>query len=205
MAKRPESQEIADIAENVSVHFSPDGVQIPTSADSVAMRELTDDVLRGLGESGDAFADALAVAEAVYGAVTDFAEEMGSGFQLLQDKRPLVGKKLLFLKWGFTSGDYGVFCSAAVVTADGGKFIVNDGSTGICTQLRELSMKTGKFGGSVAPRGLRESSYTTCQGCGQPRTVFDNTCSNVLKNGSVCNDTDVARGTGNTYYIDLSA
>lgn len=205
MAKRPESREIAEIAENVSVHFSPDRVQIPTSIDSSAMQELTDDVLRGLGQTGDAFADAVAVAEAVYGAVTDFSEEMGSGFQLLQDKAALVGKKLLFLKWSFTPGDFGVFCSAAVITADGGKFIVNDGSTGICTQLRELSIKTGRFGGSVAQRGLRESSYATCQACGQPRSSFDETCTNTLKNGSVCGNTDTARGTGNTYYIDLSA
>jgi hypothetical protein len=205
MAKRPENDEIAEIAENVSVHFSPDGVQIPTSTDMAVMRELTDDVLRGIGETGDAFADAVAIAEQLYGGVQELAEEFGSGFQLLADKTTLVGKKFLLLKWTFTNGDHGVFCSAAVVTVDGGKYIVNDGSTGICTQLREYSIKHGRFGGFVATRGLRASQYATCKGCGQPRTAFDNTCSNTLKNGSTCGDNDTARGTGSTYYLDLSA
>lgn len=206
MAKRPENNEIAEIAENVSVHFSRDGVQVPTSADSSLMRELTDDVLRGIGETGNAFEDAMAVASQLYGDVKEFAEEMGTGFQLTQDKSILVGKKFLALKWNFNSqGDYGVFVSLACITPDGAKLIINDGSTGICTQLREYSIKTGRFGGMVAPRGLRESSYTTCKGCGQPRTRFDETCENTLGNGSQCGNTDTDRGTGNTYYIDLSA
>lgn len=205
MAKREAASEAPEIAENVSVRYSPEGVAIPTSADMSVMRELSDDVMRQIGSTGDAFADAMAIAEQLYGSVKEVQEEFGSGFQLTSEKNSLVGKKFLLLKWNFTQGDYGVFVSAAVVTADGAKLIINDGSTGICHQLRDFSMKTGRFGGFVAPRGLRTSSYTTCKSCGKPRSNFDEVCANVLNNGSACGDTDTGRGTGETYYLDLSA
>lgn len=206
MAKRQDNGENLEIAENVSVHTSRDGVLVPTSTDSSIMRELTDDVLRRIGETGNAFDDAVAIATQQYGELKEFADEMGTGFQLTQDKSMLVGKKFLALKWNFNSqGDYGVFVSVACVTADGGKYIINDGSTGICAQLLEYSTKSGRFGGILAPRGLRESSYATCKACGQPRTAFDETCENTMSNGSVCGNTDTDRGTGATYYVDLSA
>jgi hypothetical protein len=205
MAKRQNDDSAQAAAEGVEVRISRDGVAIPTSADTSVMRELTDDVLRGIGDTGDAFADALAIAEQLYGSVQDITEEFGTGFELVSDKNSLVGVKFVLLKWNFTQGDFGVFVSAAVVTAKGRKYILNDGSTGICQQLREFSMRTGKFGGFVAPRGLRSSQYATCQACGKPRSSFDETCPGILQNGSVCGDTNTARGTGSTYYLDTAA
>lgn len=166
---------------------------------------LTDDVLRNIGSTGDAFADALAIAEQLYGTVPAISEEFGNGFSIVEDKGVLVGKKFLLLKWGFSQGDFGVFCSAAVVTADGGKYILNDGSTGICDTLREFSTRTQRYGGFVAQRGLRVSQYATCKACGKPRSSLDDTCSNILGNGSECADSSVERGTGQTFYLDMAA
>ena len=205
MAKNVEAVKTPEIAENVTVQIARDGAIIPKSTDSERMRDLTDDVMRGIGETGDAFADAVAIAEQLYGSVQELAEEFGSGFQLIETKAALVGKKFLLLKWNFTQGDYGVYVSAAVVTAEGGKYIINDGSTGVCQQLHEYSVKHGKFGGFIASRGLRESTYATCKACGAPRSSFDETCANQLPNGSTCGDADTARGAGNTFYLDLSA
>jgi len=210
MAKRngntPENT--PELPENVSgrMGFYGDLIPVPRADADSALANMNDDTLRGIGSSGDAFADALALAEAAFGSVETVTEIMGNGFALLpkDDKGKLVGNKLLFLKWGFNDGDFGLFCSVAVVTADGQKYIVNDGSSGICGQLHQYTIKSGRFGGLVAPRGLRESTYSTCVSCGKPRSQFDETCSNVLDNGSACGNTDTKRGTGTTYYIDLS-
>lgn len=172
---------------------------------TVSMNDLTDDVMRAIGTTGDAFADAMNIAEQIYGTVPEIAEEIGNGFALLDDKNKLVGTPLVLLKWAFSNGDFGVFCSAAVVTKDGGKYIVNDGSTGLCTQLREYSVNTNRYGGVVAKRGFRESTYSTCKGCGKPRSSMDDTCTATLKNGSVCGDSDTSRGTGQTFYLDTAA
>lgn len=204
MAKRQTDEIMDNLPENVHVQTARNGVAIPVNADSSIIRELTDDVLRQIGGTGDAFADAMQIAEQLYGEVRSVAEDFGSGFQLTPDKNELVGKKFVLLKWSFTQGDFGVFASAALVTADGKKLIINDGSTGLCEQLRQYSIKTGKFGGYVAPRGLRTSSYATCKGCGQPRSAFDEICTGTLVNGSQCGDASVDRGTGQTYYLDLS-
>lgn len=210
MAKRngKNSGEAPDINENVSAHYGLYGDLIPRpyAASDEAVANLNDDTLRSIGSSGDAFADALALAEAAFGGVEVVTDIMGNGFTLLpkDDKAKLVGEKLLFLKWGFSDGDFGLFTSVAVVTGKGEKYIVNDGSAGICGQLHQYTIKSGRFGGLIAPRGLRESTYTTCVSCGKPRSQYDETCSNVLDNGSACGNTDTKRGTGTTYYIDLS-
>lgn len=166
---------------------------------------ITDDVLRGIGYSGDAFADALAAAEAAYGTVQSIAEEFGNGFAVLKDKSVLVGKKFLMLKWGFSQGDYGMFASVAVVTVDGGKYILNDGSTGICRDLHTFSVQHGRYGGFIAENGLRVSQYATCVSCGRPRSSLDDdVCAVILPNGSECGDASTQRGSGETYYLDYS-
>jgi hypothetical protein len=162
---------------------------------------MEDDALRGV----DSFAAALALAEQTYGDVLSFSGEMGNGFRILQDKAQLVSVRCLFLNWRFSEGDFGVFVSAAVVTEDGSKYIVNDGSTGMYADLMEYSARTGRFGGMVADNGLRVSEYATCTGCNSPRPSRVEVCTNTLHNGSVCGDTDTGRGLSTTYYVDLSA
>jgi len=110
------------------------------------------------------------------------ATDLGSGFAVLDtdQKRRLVGVPLLFLFWGFNKGDQGDFVSAHVVQTDMrgqvvGKFIINDGSTGILNQLREYTNRTGSMQGLFAPKGLRASDYTYTDektGEDKPATTF---------------------------------
>lgn len=197
MATAKDRTEFRDVAENVSVQFAADGTRI--IADNSV--EITDDMLRGI----TSFEDALAMAEATFGDVLSFSDEMGNGFRILQDKNLLIGKRAVFYNWRFSEGDFGVFVSAAVVTTDNQKWILNDGGTGIYADLMEYSARTGRFGGMIAPNGLRVSEYATCNGCNGPRPARVETCNNTLHNGSVCGDTDSGRGMSTTYYVDLSA
>jgi hypothetical protein len=165
---------------------------------------INDDFMRKLGTvSGNAFDDALAIATAMGAEVKSFATEMGTGFAVLSQmgKANLVGVKCLFLKWKFSEGDYGdEYVNVAVLTPDGGKYILNDGSTGICKQLREYTDRTASSTYMLADKGLRESSYATCAGkdCNKPRDARDEEC-------EYCGDATAKRGTATTYYIDLAA
>jgi hypothetical protein len=192
------AKEVTDVAENVAVGFATDGSRI-ISDTSVS---LSDDSLREV----TTFEEALALAEQTYGNVLSFSDEMGNGFKILQDKSKLVGVRALFLNWRFSEGNFGTFVSAAVVTSDTNeKWILNDGGSGIHADLMEYSARTGRFGGMIAPNGLRVSEYTTCNSCNAPRPSRLEVCTNTLHNGSKCGDTDTGRGISTTHYVDLSA
>jgi len=162
-----------------------------------ALAELSDDILRQIGSSGNAFADFEALSAALYGDLLDVSKEFGNGFNILTDKTALVGKKIGILKARQIMGDYGVFVSMTVITEDGGKYIVNDGSTGIAQQIKDFYQRTGRDGGFVVNNGFRLSEYDTCGNCGKPRNKTEEEC-------DVCGDVNPNRGTGRTYYLDLS-
>lgn len=94
------------------------------------------------------------------------ADELGNGFTVLgkDDKRRLVGVPFVILSFDFTPGDYGAdFVSAMIVTKGGEKLIVNDGSSGVCAQLRDIAARMppgAKHRGIVCKHGLRASDYT---------------------------------------------
>lgn len=160
----------------------------PSTYDRDALRELND------------FDAAVAMATAAHGPIDD-ASDLGDGFALLKDdgKGRLVNVPLLFMEWSFYPGDFGSQFVAARVMArnpDGGisKYIVNDGSTGICDQLAAFSKRTGKYGGLLAKRGLRVSDYSYCEMCAKVQ----------------CDNPDSHRAMGKhkraeTYYIDTAA
>lgn len=135
----------------------------------IAKPDLTNEQLRNL----QSWEDVQALINAEFGGAIDAAGELGDGFALLDNKRSLEGIPLIFLTWDFrTSTKYqeevngeiqpGVFVSARVVaqTPVGlKKYIINDGSTGIRDQLKELTARTGRQGGLTAKLGLRASDY----------------------------------------------
>lgn len=148
----------------------------------------------------NSFADALALAETMNETVLSISEELGSGFALLDDKDKLVKTDFVVIQWRFTAGDFGGFVSAACVTAGGDKFIINDGSTGIMSQLMELSNKHKRFGGLRVHSGLRKSAYPTCPECGRPMSRDEIECSNEK-----CAYEGDKRSQGTTFYLDTSA
>lgn len=94
-------------------------------------------------------------------AAVQAAEAIGSDQfgPILTDKNQLVGEPFVAVKWNFYPGEFGEFVSMWVLTNDDAKYIVNDGSTGICAQLRALTDNNGQDGMLVCPKGLRRSDY----------------------------------------------
>ena len=138
-----------------------------TTTDVVTYTDMSDESLRAL----TSFDEALALATDVHGGVEVAADVLGNGFAILKDenKYRLVGVPLLFLDWRFNQGDMGEFVSAYVVARneDGtiAKYVLNDGSSGICKTLRTYTDNTGRSGGLAARHGLRFSDYIYCSEC----------------------------------------
>lgn len=106
------------------------------------------------------FEDVLNLATARDIPTVDSATVIGDGFTLLDNKEKarLIGVPMLVLGWRFAQGDHGEFVSAHVMTKNNEKFILNDGSTGIYQQLRELT-DSGNTGVLACRNGLRRSDY----------------------------------------------
>lgn len=146
------------------------------TAQEIARRELADMVpeIMGGGSHFDedalrelsSFDAAIALATAAHGDMLDASDELGDGFTLLgkDDKGRLENVPMLLLEWAFRPGDFGTpFVSVRVAArqSDGsvGKYIINDGSTGIAEQLARFTKKTGKMGNLLVKGGLRKSEY----------------------------------------------
>jgi hypothetical protein len=141
-----------------------------------------DDTLQAIAS----FDDALRLLADTETPIVDASQVIGNGFAILNDKAILQGIKVLFLSWRFNRGDMGVFASVNVIAQMPGmnvpgKFILNDGSTGICRQLVQYTSKTGRWGGLMVSKGLRRSDYQ-----------FSDPTDGSLKNAT-------------TYYLDTSA
>lgn len=108
------------------------------------------------------FEDALKLARELYGdaAVVAASEVIGDGFKLLDNKDQLIEVPFLAIAWDFHQGTHGEFVSVKVMTKDGQKFVLNDGSTGIRDQLMSYSANSGNYGGLFCMKGLRRSDYT---------------------------------------------
>lgn len=100
--------------------------------------------------------------------------EIGDGFKLLENKDSLIGTPMILVSWDFHMGDHGEFVAAKVVTKDGRKFIVNDGSSGLRDQLMGFTAKKNQRGGLLCAKGLRRSDYkyTDEDGKEKPATTY---------------------------------
>lgn len=118
-----------------------------------------DESLRNISSFSDAMDAALAM-----GGVEDY-NDFGTGFSVV-DKASLIGQAFVILEWRFHKGDFGVFVSAAAVTEDGRKVVINDGSTGICQQLLDVTDQRETRGAPnpqanlIVRNGIRASDYT---------------------------------------------
>lgn len=186
-----------------SVATKAGGVQKTAAKDMSTFNpgRFDDDALRNI----NSVEDAIKLAGQMYGQVDSIEDlELGNGFVLLGDNKDrLVGVPFLILTSEFHLGDYGEFASMLLVTMDGSnaRVIMNDGSTGICEQLKEMTKKAGRAGGFTVPKGLRKSEYTTCPKCSLPLkrgvTKHEPGC------GAVVGEQE--RGKGSTYYFEISA
>lgn len=114
----------------------------------------------------DSFADAVKALES-FNVAVEKTSDYGTGFAIVKDKNVLIGVDFLILDWRFTdSSKYeGDFVSATLVTKDGRKLILNDGSTGIRDQLKLVTAERIKKGhphpqsGIMVQNGLTRSDY----------------------------------------------
>lgn len=133
--------------------------------DLVNTKKLSDEQLNGLTDINSALA-ALNVSS-----VDDLVWD-SSAYILLDDKSKLVGKKFLAVQWRFhESKEYAgnKFVSVYIITADTidgeNRFIFNDGSTGVCSQLAGLTAKReaenhpNPVSGALIKGGLHVSEY----------------------------------------------
>jgi len=88
---------------------------------------------------------------------------LGDGFAILRDKGMAIGREFLIIDWEFHTGDNGEFVSIRIINPGGEKARINDGSTGIYAQLKQLTER-GITRGIHCPNGLRVSEYQTEDG-----------------------------------------
>lgn len=126
------------------------------------------------------FEDALNVVNDVFGGEVVDASDLGDGFALVEDKDALVKVPFVVLAASFSEGDYkredgtvGTFVSIRLVTEDGRKLVMNDGSTGIHDQIKMLHQQRPETIGKpiLCRNGLRVSEYDHPQ-YGKARTFY---------------------------------
>lgn len=176
----------------------PELVEKKVGADLTALTADFDDaLLRGI----TSFEDAVKLAADVWGGVTAAGEHIGNGFSVVpkDQKSRLIGVGFIILAMKFHEGDFGEYVSMLIVTANNDRLILNDGSTGIYYQARDLVDTTGRSGGIHVSDGLRLSEYDTCAGpnCGIPRPTNVEECKR-------CGDTQTKRGRGETFYFNAA-
>lgn len=145
-----------------------------SKTDVVAFSALTNNELAGITSFNDALA-LLNARLAEVGGVIESIADYGTGFSLLKDKGELLGKPFIVLAWFFREGEYGDggFVSAEIVTEDGRKLVINDGSTGIRDQLVGVTERRRSTGlanetvGLAVPGGLTKSDYFRHEGTGE--------------------------------------
>lgn len=97
--------------------------------------------------------------------------DFGTGFSVVDTKQKgiLIGVEFAIVGIEFHDGDNGEFATLHIVTKDGRKLIVNDGSTGICQQARDIVKRApkGKRLIVMCPKGLTRSDYTYVDEAGE--------------------------------------
>jgi hypothetical protein len=100
---------------------------------------------------------------AANGVVPTEIKELGTGFEILKEKDQLVGRAILVMGMMFNASDKfqqgGEFVSVYVVDDKGGKWIVNDASTGIYAQCKKYAAKG--ITSLIIHNGLTRSDYVT--------------------------------------------
>lgn len=134
------------------------------------------------------FEDAMALVEDAFGGELYSAEDLGDGFALMEskEKSQLVGVSFIILSANFSksdilneeTGEAQEFCTMRVVTKDGRKLIVNDGSSGISEQIRTMWNMVPQSKGKpiFCALGLRVSVYNHPKH-GPSKTFYLNTSS----------------------------
>jgi hypothetical protein len=75
------------------------------------------------------------------------------------NKDKLVGVPFIILRVHINQGNFGFFVSLTCVTKDNKTIVINDGSSGIASQMAELVQTYGTDKPISIPKGLKSSTY----------------------------------------------
>lgn len=147
---------------------------LPTEVVEPVSLDYVNKELEGIGNYvPDNFAALVEYAEQHYG---EIIEVEGSPWQVI-DKAKLVGVPFMIADARLYDGKFGEAIAVMLMTEkpldpdderDKGRYVINDGSTGVKEQLLGMIRRTGRKGGIMVSRGLRASEYMFQQ------TDFDN-------------------------------
>jgi hypothetical protein len=125
------------------------------------------------------------------------ADELGTGFRKVDDKRQLIDTSFLIVEYRFFEGIKSLFATVFLVTDDGRKLFITDGSTGIRAQLEEWTKQhSGNMTRMLCRNGLRMSEYRVCNNDSTVRGMGEEIC-------PTCGET--AAKTAATFYINENA
>lgn len=133
--------------------------------------------------------DALAYFNAEEG-VMNAEDVLGDGFTVIRDKTLLVNVPFLAVDWDFIPGEQGLYATVRVITSDGRKYRISDGSSGICKQLKDFTEKHITQRGLLVKGGLVKSEYP------------------ITTTGEACKEDDPNRDPnrqGSTFYLSTSS
>ena len=98
--------------------------------------------------------------------------DYGPGLVVVANKDTLIGVPMMIVNYRFHEGDNGPFVSAVAITKnpvtvegiETSKVVINDGSTGIFSQLQNIELQrvadgTDEIRPLYCPKGLRKSEY----------------------------------------------
>lgn len=138
---------------------------------STNVRAFDDDALAAI----TSFDDALRALD-TGGIVAESITNYGNGFSVVENKDTLIGVPFVILDWRFNESGMSdePFVSLTIVTKNGDKLIVNDGSTGIRAQMQAITRRRAENGnlsqsGLVVPNGLTVSRYMYADADGKER------------------------------------
>lgn len=135
------------------------------------------------------------------------AEEITGGWRVLKDKEYLVGRPFYIVKMSFNDSDYarfvdgkrvdGKFVTLHIITDDPehDRFVVSDGSTGVCESAIKWAQLHGDPTGKMihCKRGFRVSNYTYRE------QVRDKSGALVFQEDG---EPEMAESPASTYYFD---
>lgn len=122
----------------------------------VVILEMSEDAIVSI----DSYEQALALVNN-NGGIVEIGEVAGDGYVITKDKDILLNIPFLLIDWKEVTDPETLrdYATIRLITSDGRKYRLSDGSTGIYKQLTEIRDRTGFVTGIRVPKGLTKSEY----------------------------------------------
>jgi len=169
MAKHDSTTDVQEVTSTDVQSLDPAAMAEMERFKAAAMHRPDDEDMRGIQTAADARADLFA--RFGESGLVWADEVLGTGWERVKDdktaKAQLVEKPFIIYYWAFSPGDFRDpltgklrdFVTMWIVTEDDRRYIITDGSTGVCEDLDKYTKRTGRQHGLGVRRGFRRSDY----------------------------------------------